>query len=81
MRAVPARRTLPEIHLMRQPPGCRIFFAPMENGGAARAFCRKAPAQGRKRLCAGGFFIYGKAAAHFNALMASRHALQMLRPA
>ena len=80
MRAVPARRTPPEIHSMRQPSGCRVFLR-LRKMRRSPHLLQKAPAQGRKRLCAGGFFIYGKAAAHFNALMASRHALQMLRPA
>lgn len=81
MRAVPARRTLPEIHLMRQPPGCRIFLRLWRTAAQPVPFAEKPPRRAASGYARGGFFIYGKAAAHFNALMASRHALQMLRPA
>lgn len=41
----------------------------------------KSPRTEPETALRGGFLIYGKAVAYFRAPMASRHALQMLRPA
>lgn len=51
--------------------------APMTRGKPRE----KSPRTEPETALRGGFLIYGKAVAYFRAPMASRHALQMLRPA